>query len=234
MFIIKSKHFLIINAVILNMITAFICNSQKYSITPNDSIIIDMPLDTTIHFTIQQNNVSADILLFKWRKIKDTVPIGWEVNLCDNANCYFERPDSGAQKQTLPSEYGQMSMAFSPNNIEGTAFVQYECWELTTPKKIDTFTWLISSKKSASISENINNSVQIFPNASAQNITIQTEFADGFNYKIVDIIGIIQIEKKVSQSTEVIDMSSFYQPHYILIIEKNNQRIYSQKILMPK
>ncbi len=234
MIIFGFNQYLLIIAVVINMITAFNGAAQKYSISPNDSFIDEMPLDETYHFSVHQNNNSSDTLYFGWKKISESIPNGWEVNLCDNNNCYAGRPDSGAQILTFPSEYGQMSMAVSPHQIEGKAYVQYECWEKMSPTKLDTFTWQITSKKSVALQEFKKSSIQISPNPTNQHITIQSDLVDGFTYKIIDGMGRIQIEKNVQQSTENIDVSNLINLNYLLIIEKNNKIVYTNKISILK
>ena len=110
---------------------------QSYSITPNDSIVSNTSFNTTTHFDIQQNNLTAGSLVFSWQLVALNFPAGWTASLCDNANCYGGFPAGGTMDTVFTGNNGFISIGINPDTITGTALIQYVVWEASTPTQVD-------------------------------------------------------------------------------------------------
>lgn len=210
------------------MVTAFLIavtnflSAQNYSITPNDSIVGTVPFNDIYHFNIYQNNLTDGDLVFSYQKIYSTYPIGWTANLCDNGTCFDEFPDSGTMDTVFNGDVGLMSVGVNPGEIAGVSFMQYIIWESATPELVDTLTWIISAEAPNTVQET---SVvfNLFTNPNSQNLVVQTNLLDGFDYFIYDTQG-RQLQKgHVYQANADILMNELSNGiYFISVLDENN------------
>lgn len=197
--------------------------AQNYSITPNDSIVGTVPFNDIYHFNIYQNNLTTGDLVFSYKKIYTTYPIGWSANLCDNGTCFDEFPDSGTMDTVFNGDVGLMSVGVNPGNIGGVSLMQYEIWESTTPELVDTLTWIISAEGPNAI-EDEDAVLNLYLDPSSQNLVVQTSFLSGFDYIIYDTQGRHLQEGSAIQAEVVIRINNLSNGIYFISIlgEKDN------------
>src|SRR5262245_50787791 len=91
--LIPMKKFILLPLLIITL--KFPVSAQSYSVSPNDSIVTDVPFDEQTILDILQNNLLSDTLWLSWQKINAVVPSGWQALICDNNTCYGDLKDNG-------------------------------------------------------------------------------------------------------------------------------------------
>ena len=137
----------------ISLVAADTLYAQNYNITPNDSVVAVAPFNDFNHFTIQENNLTTNALIFSWQQVLLSVPAGWTANLCDAGHCYTGFPVTGTMDTVFNGDFGLMSIGVDPGTILGTAFIQYVVWEESTPLQKDTLTWIITANGSTGIND---------------------------------------------------------------------------------
>jgi hypothetical protein len=97
------------NCLILLLLTAaaFTAHSQQLLFTPNDSaeisaIVTDEWEPNDVHLGLVNN--TANPITVTWGMLNYTAPVGWEVKLCDNNNCYDLLINSGPyESSSIPA-----------------------------------------------------------------------------------------------------------------------------------
>lgn len=219
-------------AVVFTAATTF-AFAQGYNIAPNDTITAEVPYYKLSHFNILQNNNSNAPLIFSWRQLALSIPIGWTSNLCDNGHCYTDFPQSGTMDTVFKDAYGLMSVAIDPGMIKGSAFIQYVLWETNSPQKKDTLTWIISALGSTGVKENVNPpEAVVFTDRLSQTIQIKTHLHNGFNYTIYDLSG-KQIYRGIAMNeSTTVSTAGFTCGYYNLVIVDPKNKVSVIKILI--
>jgi len=125
------------------MVSAFILPAQRYSHSPNDSIVKNTSLGATVVLNITQLHPGNDTLHFRWKKQSVSLPSGWSATICDNGFCFTSLEDSGSMIPIVPGDKGLMSLHCSPAATLGTGVIRYTLYEDNTPNQVDTLTWII-------------------------------------------------------------------------------------------
>ncbi len=220
-------------ALLCNITTTFVY-SQSYTITPKDSIVAFASFNKLTHFNIQQNNQSGRTLILNWKRIAVSIPTGWAANLCDNAHCFTDFPESGTMDSVFNTEYGLLAVGINPDTIQGTAWVQYEVWDLNYPNNKDTLTWIISSNNITGINKvefHNYNLPGVYPNPASDFFYINTGMQSGFEFLIIDMYG-KEIQKGVNELNGKEEVSSVNLANgvYQIIISKNKKPVSTTRI----
>lgn len=137
----KIKLILLVVAAILAATT--ISFAQAYTISPNDTIIVNSVFGNDEQLNIYQINNTTGTIQIKYQKVMAFVPPLWDAVICDNQNCYPLLVNSGSMN-VLQGKSGLLSVHCTPYTNEGTAFIRYAVWDVNTPNNIDTLTFIIS------------------------------------------------------------------------------------------
>jgi len=118
--------------------------SQSYSITPNDTFVVNAMMEDLETLTIKQVNNIADTLYLQWEKVSESVPDRWEASVCDNQFCYATLIDSGSMNPIFPNDYSFLLLHITAHVIYGTATIRYAVWDVNFPKLKDTVTFIMN------------------------------------------------------------------------------------------
>ncbi len=138
----KIKHTVLVVAAILSATTFTF--AQSYTISPNDTFIVNAMMEDMETLTINQVNSTTDILYLKWEKISESVPALWEASVCDNQICYTTLVDSGSMSPISSSEIGFLLLHITAHVNYGTAVIRYAVWDKNFPSMRDTLTYIMN------------------------------------------------------------------------------------------
>ncbi len=198
--------------------------SKNYKITPNDTIIVNGGFDNLQTLSIQFVNISSDTLQFKWKKISQDVPNDWEISICDNKSCYDKLLDSGDMNPVSPNEYGLLLIHCTPLVNYGIAKVRYAVWELNSPVKKDSITFIINSIIT-DVPSTINSKLPIFTFENEKLVCSNLDFE---SIKVIDLFGreVFNVYSNLNYSFEIPNLTKS-----IYFIQVNTKtKIFIQKL----
>ena len=172
-------------------------SAQSFSLYPNDTLQLKGVLEDVQTLSIAQMNDSKDTITLKWQKISASVPAGWEATVCDNSVCHEDLGDTGTMFRLSPGDLGFILLHITPHQKIGTAIVRYTVWDVNTPKKKDTLTYILTVETATAINESeIKNAVNLFPVPASNQLNITSRFLQGFTYSVVDFSGKLVLSGK--------------------------------------
>ena len=223
---------------IIVLVVAFVATinttiAQNYSITPSDTIQLSGVLEDLQTLSIHQLNISNDTLLLKWKKISVSIPALWDANVCDNFSCNTSLADSGTMNPVIPTDYGLLVVHITPHVNYGTAIIRYAVWDVNFPSQKDTLTYLLTCNATTGINDQKQNtSWNVFPNPSAKELTISSNFQSGFNYSITDAAGKIIYTGFSKSAFIIISISNFVNGIYTVSMIDEMKNICSKRIIV--
>lgn len=119
--------------------------AQSYTLSPNDTVVVNGVFEDLQTLSILQVNTTSDTLYLKWEKVSESVPPNWDVSICDNSICNTSLVDSGTMNPVYPGDYGLLLIHCTPHLNYGTATIRYAVWEVTNPSSKDTLTFIINA-----------------------------------------------------------------------------------------
>ncbi|MEY2830346.1 MAG: hypothetical protein RIQ33_2204, partial [Bacteroidota bacterium] len=141
---------------------------STYSISPNDTIEINGMLNHLQTLSIHQVNTSTDSIVFKWKKVSESLPQGWEASVCDNSICYISLLDSGITNPVFSGDYGFIIIHCTPKINSGVGIIRYAIWDTQKINHKDTLTFILKVTTNSSsnnlTSLNEKNNWLIYPN----------------------------------------------------------------------
>jgi hypothetical protein len=175
---------------ILPVVLSIHLSAQSYSITPNDTFLLDGTMEDQQTLTISLLNTSNEQLVLAWREISVNMPDYWEAAVCDNKICYAGLEDSGTMNGIGPSESSFLLLHITPHVNDGQAVVRYSVWDMDAPLKQDTLTFILNVKKLSVVSKvSSNEAVILFPNPVRDELHIMTDSTVHFKYSVFDMNG---------------------------------------------
>lgn len=172
------------------LVTASSLFAQRYSIIPNDSIVLTGMQEDLHTLSIQQQNISADTIQLKWKKISESVPALWDASVCDNAFCNTSLVDSGMMNPVFPGDYGLILLHITPHVNYGTSVVQYAVWDILTPKQKDTLTYILTINNPTGILDAEHpDDFSVFPNPATDKINVASKSNEPFSMCIFNCQG---------------------------------------------
>jgi hypothetical protein len=194
-------------------------SDQSYVHSPNDTFIANAFFDDVGVFNISQIQTANDTLFFKWKKFNINMPNNWDASICDVGHCYTSVVDSSTMDAVYPGDMGLMSLHLNPHFQAGTGIVKVLFWEAKTPLQTDTLTWIISVSGSIGIKDiEKNNAVTIYPNPTNNQLTIHTNYKNGFDYLLTDFLGKIILQNHSHEKILCLQTTNFANGNYLLTL----------------
>lgn len=199
-----------------------------------------------IHFTVT-NNTGAD-KQWKITRKKMAVPASWSDQVCWPPNCY---PASG-DLYTTPSTSGNpaptilngtsTAVTTSGNVVaelkpritidqSGYGYAHYRYYINEGGQYIDSvdikinFTLGVTPLKQ-------NPSLTVSPNPASDDLTISLASVDNANVKVVDVLGNVVLNETISNGSKNVDVSSFKNGVYFVIVEAPGIKAMNRKLII--
>ncbi|MEN9523048.1 MAG: hypothetical protein RL065_1425 [Bacteroidota bacterium] len=211
---------------------------STYINSANDTIVIDGQLNHLQTLSIHQVNTSTDSIVFKWKKVSETLPIGWEASICDNSTCYTSLLDSGITNAVITGDYVFIIIHCTPKINNGIGIIRYAIWDTQQSNHKDTLTFILKVVSNSSYNNlsvnNEKNNWMLYPNPVDDCFKI-TNLSDKITQlKLVNELG--SVENKFHylispEKTECeVDVLSLSKGIYFIILE-TDKKISSKKII---
>ena len=206
--------------------------AQNFVNLPNDTLIANAVFNDVNVFNITQKNLSTGLLVLKWKKIDVKAPKSWELSVCDIGHCYSELVDSSTMDPLIVGDDGLVSLHLNPLSEAGTSVLRLQIWDTAKSNKIDTLTWIITTKvKSGLIQTNLSPEFKILEDKNNATITINQELDHRYDVLIINHSGSIVYKKILHQKSSVINTEYFSNGIYILSISNEFNKFNTQFII---
>jgi hypothetical protein len=212
---------------LLSFLGFIICtaHSQQLIPVPNDSaeitaIVTDEFEPNDIHIELINNTGSS--ITVTWGLINYAAPVGWEVKLCDNNNCYDLLLNDGPYS-ALPVAAGDtldMKFQFSAHLITGTGSANvYAYVSGDSANSVVFLNYKANLTGVSGIDDNAaGRQLSLYPNPVSKTFTIRgMEPAARLTYKVFDLKG-AQMNAELNTADSAVEVSSQNLPsgEYIL------------------
>jgi hypothetical protein len=206
-------------------------SAQSFSLYPNDTLQLKGVLEDVQTLSIAQMNDSQDTITLKWQKISASVPAGWEATVCDNSVCHEDLGDTGTMFRLFPGDLGFILLHITPHQKIGTAIVRYTVWDVNTPQKKDTLTYILTVETATAINEpEIKNALSIYPVPAGKQLNITSAFPLGFTYSVVDFSGKIILSGVSNSGSASISTEKIANGIYSILISDKKEIFLVKKI----
>ncbi len=72
-----------------------------------------------------EDNVNTDSLHLKWRLADATIPLGWDISLCDYGTCYTNIPPGKTMLPAYDTIQPYLKLVVLPNAVAGSAWIWF-------------------------------------------------------------------------------------------------------------
>lgn len=207
--------------------------AQTYSITPNDTFQVTALMEDLETLTIYQLNTSNDSIIFKWKKVSESVPAKWDASICDNLICNATLVDSGMSNPVAPAETGFLLLHITAHVNFGTAAIRYAVWDIKNPALKDTLTFIMKVNSTSGISDVKNKDVfNISPNPINGKMIINRSVEGVFTYSVFDIAGREILMGTGDGKVEIVSTDNIPNGIYFITLYQEHKIYTSKKIIV--
>ena len=201
--------------------------AQSYTVSPNDTFIVNAMMEDLETLTINQVNSTTDTLYLKWEKISESVPALWEASVCDNQICYTTLADSGSMNPIYPSDYSFLLLHITAHVNYGTAIIRYAVWDINFPMQRDTLTYIMNVNTTGIATENLETPSVWFAENKIHLQNINENFS---SISVNDLSGKEIFKTSINSKTEI-DLPLLPTSIYIIQLS-GKQKQYHQKLFI--
>lgn len=186
-------------------------------------------MDCAIHF----ENLTNDPIILSYKKVITDFPTTWDVSFCDNRNCFGGFVDEDTMSPIAPTDkYNSLKLTIYPNGKADTAIVKYAVWNKYIPTDIDTLTFKVYVRWSASNESFTYGVERVYPNPTSGLVVVRSPNTVS-NVEIFDALG-KQVDKQlIGINQNRIDLTNV--PNGIYFLDYSDQGVkYTQRIQLLK
>jgi hypothetical protein len=102
-----------------------IISAQNFTFSPGNDYYgqLEMELYTEHYLYVYHDN--ADSAYITWRKIENTCPVEWDLQMCDWQHCYSGMPNTGNMNGVAAGNAGNLRLIVNPFNTPGEGTVHF-------------------------------------------------------------------------------------------------------------
>ncbi len=146
-------------------------------------------------------NTSANPIDCRWERINVNIPSGWQTAVCDKIRCHAA--GIYTEEFTLdPGEVGNMSVWFSPNNIDGSGMVEVWVYDITDSLNVTVLNSYEAIAGNVAVNNVIEEQYRIYPNPAVNFVQLpkvtEVQFAEIYNLtgKLVERVNLEISDRK--------------------------------------
>ncbi len=141
------------------------------------------------HSTIHNN--SSERIEVKWARIENTIPNGWNSQVCDPISCWA--PFVNANPQPLEIAAGGsmlLDLHFQPAEIEGTGTSVIHVWSVADSANVNITMTYSADAYTVGIEDDPISQIKVYPNPVRDNLTIDVGVDTHVRYvEVYNLIG---------------------------------------------
>lgn len=107
------------------VVTAASAMAQNLSFSPGTDYSATIPMELYSEHYIYVGHDSPDSALISWRRIENTCPDAWDLQICDYQHCYATFTNYGDMNPVGPGQVGNLRILVNPFNEPGSGYLHY-------------------------------------------------------------------------------------------------------------
>ena len=147
--------------------------AQNFSFSPGNDYYGQLDMDLYTEHYLYVYHDSPDSAYITWRKIENTCPVEWDLQMCDWQHCYSGMPNTGHMNGVGAGNAGNLRLIVNPFNTPGSGTVHF--WIFPTglmDEYVDVY-FHFETSVTAVIEKNTAPSVSFYNNSIVVNQTNQ-------------------------------------------------------------
>lgn len=194
--------------------------AQDFSFSPGADLTGQMDVDGYGVHQIDIINETGDSLWLTWRLVENTMPEEWNVNLCDNVECYGVMPNTVDMHPVASGSAAFIRITTYPQNFSGSGQLHFRIYRTGFPEEYSTITFTLSAGLTAT-RELPGNEARVFPNPTSGPVQIEFPASDPVAWILFDVLG----QKQLQGNSRQLDLSALPKAQYWLQIMQNDHLI---------
>jgi len=194
-------------------------NGQTFSPTPEPTVQAEIGLELANEVYLYFENHTNELLQLRWRRMEESIPSGWNVDLCDYGECYIGVPPSAYMKPAPPGIQPYLKLIVQPGVWPGSAWYWFRIYNAANQSEYqDVYFSLHTPGVTGVQTADKTTELNVFPNPATDFLSIQNDDVQTKRFQLIDPLGNTRLQTMlVSGSALQIDVSAWPAGAYTLV-----------------
>jgi hypothetical protein len=225
------KNILVSSIVCLLFVTSI--SAQNFNYSPSQELVGQLAGEWP-EFTISFEPSSPEAIQYDWEIIENSLPMDWDMSLCDYNTCYALLPSSASMspislEDAKSGTKGFFKITFLSYKTDTTATISFYVYDSKDKSRGDTVSFTFS--RTTSVANNNFQNIEIYPNPSSSLIHFDVAESNS-TIRIMNFAGKILIEEtEVNAGQKSLNLSHLPKGLYFVNIS-GGDRNYQSKIVV--
>ncbi len=212
----------------------FSMNAQNF-VYSSDQHIEDVIPEPFSAYYINFTTPTPEAITFKFERIANTIPAGWDYSLCDYTSCYVGIPATGTMTPISLADAqngigGYFNLSVNPKNVEGVGFLELYVYDANDHERGDTVSWTLTYNKAVSTNElEAAKSFKIYPNP-AQDV-LNIEFKGAYTGAIFNGLG-KKVLSLAGDQNQTVDVSNLTNGVYFISCQDESGQVFNKQFII--
>ncbi|MFZ4635175.1 MAG: T9SS type A sorting domain-containing protein [Saprospiraceae bacterium] len=163
---------------------------QTFSPTPAPLVQEEIGLELANVVFLYFENLTNDSLQLRWRRMEESLPDGWNADLCDYGACYIGVPGSGYMNPAPPGVQPYLKLIVQPGLWAGDAWYWFRVYNAADQTEFhDVFFSLHTPGITTVQTVDRNTGLKLFPNPAHHVLSVQNSHNAPRSFQLVDPAG---------------------------------------------
>lgn len=217
------KRFLYLAAAIL---VPFFSMSQAFKFdTDEEKVEGTLALTSYGDVEVVIDNLTDESLYLGWEVTDRKENEGWDFSLCDLGNCHAGVPESGKMMECKVGAVAFLKLTANPQGNADVCHFTFKVYDVNNAEDFKEITLVANANVdgTTSITEATTSNIQIFPNPTADFITIQVAM-EATNISLLDLEGkTIYSHQVTNVQNHQLDLSHLAKGMYVVAVQTEDQ-----------
>lgn len=216
--------------IFLLLLISIFATAQNFSVSSTYTVMQGRSTEEVAP-TVTLKNTSNTAIELRWEKIRNNVPQGWEVVVCDK-QCYNTLIE-GKTFTLAPGEVlSDFRVSFRPNGVEGIGNIEVKIYEVRNQLHATTVMFAASAQTSSTLgAHSSSNTPSIYPNPAIDHIQIQ-DIGENVKYlEVYNVVGRKVLDFSIRNDGNKYDVSELPRGMYMVrMLDRNRNILRTQRI----
>ncbi|MCP4443347.1 MAG: T9SS type A sorting domain-containing protein [Aureispira sp.] len=215
----------------------FTAQAQNYSISPNDTVSMNLALNYYNELNIDLlKDKTADTITFGYTVVATDIPTAWDDLLCVYGICVGSNMivgQSGSMSPLTGNNIGFVKLTANPVNDTQTATFRIYVYDVNAPNSGDTLTFIMNPTTATGVAKiaSAEANVSVFPNPTESITTIQSNEQPIDQVELYALNGqLLHSIQNVKDYSYTLDVSSLPKGIYIVKVTDTKGQQLNQKL----
>lgn len=208
-------------------------SAQNFKFSPSQHLVGQLSGEWP-EFTINIEPSSPEAIQYNWEIVENTLPMDWDMSLCDYNTCYALLPNSASMapislEDAKSGTKGFFKVTFLSYNTDTTARLSFYVYDSKDTARGDTVSFSFST--TSSVSSTDIHKIEVSPNPSSSVIHFDVPESNT-NLRVIDFAGRTVLEETaVRLGRHSLNLSHLPKGVYFLDLSSSSRHAMSKLIL---